>query len=176
MVKSLSHISGILVSDTIDITHLNNILPLVTALVKHWCWKYHLGVALKNKLKSPVSDATYLFGVFTEKWQLSWIGTSRSFSPYGVRLGLLHVRDCKGGLLATFNHFSRVEVILSLFSSIFLQLISDSIKIYKNCGIVSRILRTAPSWGVSENFLLTNEPFAKALRIIKSCLLININL
>ena len=34
--------------------------------------------------------------VFTEKWQLKRIGASSILRPFGGRLVLLHVRDCKG--------------------------------------------------------------------------------
>ena len=65
-------------------------------LVKDRRWRSSLGISLANKLKSQFRLQSALVGVLTEKWQLKGIGASRVFSPFGGRIGLLQVRDCKG--------------------------------------------------------------------------------
>ena len=42
-------------------------LTMGDLLVKHCRWKWYLGVGLKNKLKSSVSAATYLFSAVSRK-------------------------------------------------------------------------------------------------------------
>ena len=61
--------------------------------MKDWRWRSYLGIGLANKLKSPVSAKVLFVMCFYGKWQLRWIGRSRIFSPFGGRLGVLHVRD-----------------------------------------------------------------------------------
>ena len=100
LVKPLSPTGVILVSDSIDISHLNNILTLrycigeslpLKVVPRYWSCKYIKIVSFGCRL--------HLWCVLTEEWQLRWIGKSRIFSPFGGRLGQLHVRDCKGGFV-----------------------------------------------------------------------------
>ena len=88
----------IVVCDLIHISHLKSILLLCDCVGE----RLTLEVALRNW--SCIYIKISIFGwkvplcfVQTEKWQIMWIGTSMIL--FGSRLGLLHLRDCKGACL-----------------------------------------------------------------------------
>ena len=90
----------ILVCDPIHISHLKSTLTLCDCVGE----RLTLEVALRYwsciyiKISIFGSKVPFCF-VRTEKWQIRWIGTSMIFSLFGSRLGLLHLRDCKGACL-----------------------------------------------------------------------------
>ena len=86
-----------LVCDPIHILHLNRILMLCD------CVGERLALEVALRYWSCIYIKISIFGckvplcfVHTEKWQLRWIGTAMIFSLFGSRLGLSHLRDCKG--------------------------------------------------------------------------------
>ena len=91
----------ILVCDPIHISQLKSILTLRD------CVGQRLTLEVALKYWSCIYIKISIFGskvplrfVYTEKWQIRWIGTSMIFSLFGSRLGLLHLRDCKGACLS----------------------------------------------------------------------------
>ena len=98
--KPLFPTAVILVCDLIHISHLNSILMLcdcagermaLEVALRYWSCRYF-------KISIFGSKVSLCF-VYTEKWQIRWIGTSMIFSLFGSRLGLLHLRVCKGACL-----------------------------------------------------------------------------
>ena len=67
LVKPLSHTAVILVGDSIDISYLNNTLTSGDRVGKRLAFEVYLVNGHTNKLKSPVSAAKYLLGVFLRK-------------------------------------------------------------------------------------------------------------
>ena len=57
----------------------------------------YLGIGLANKQKSSVSAAKYASGVFLRKNGNLGELSIKDFQPSGGRLGMLHLRDCRGG-------------------------------------------------------------------------------
>ena len=60
----------------------------MTVLVKDWHWRLHLGIGLAYQLKSPALPPKYPCALVN--WDID------DFYPFGGRLGLLHLRDCRG--------------------------------------------------------------------------------
>ena len=98
--KPLFSTAVILVCNPIHISHLNSILMLCD------CVGERLTLEVALRYWSCIYIKISIFGskvplcfVHTEKWQIRWIGTLMIFSLFGSRLGLLHLRDCKGACL-----------------------------------------------------------------------------
>ena len=87
----------ILVCGPIHISHLDSILMLCYCIGERLTLEIALRYwsCIKIKISSFGSNVPLCFA-HTEKCQLRWIGTSSIFSHFGSRLGLLHLRDCKG--------------------------------------------------------------------------------
>ena len=97
MIKPLSPTTVILVSNPIDISHLNSILMLgdcvgekLTLQVELRCWPF-------KQIKIPsFSCKVPMWCVFTEKCKLRWNGTLSTFSLC-VCVVFFYVCGCKGG-------------------------------------------------------------------------------
>ena len=90
----------ILVCGSIHMSHLNSMLILYDCVGERLTLEIALSYCscIYTKISIFGSKVPLCF-VHTEKWHLRWIGTSMVFSLFGSRLGLLHLRDCKGACL-----------------------------------------------------------------------------